>query len=140
MHFHVALVQDVGNIMYAFPLQKDNFSPKNVISMKDGINRTQFSPLCTVSDDSEVTMECQSPYTYSALSTTSDTVSAPYIDRQHSNNTQHTDSYIRLTPNANLQNSSLHNPSVSLISTVPDNHHQLKESECFEDNDAGNST
>ena len=93
------------------------------------ITYSQLTPLCTVSDDSEVTMECQSPYTNSALSTTSDTVSPPYNDRQHSNNTQHDGTYIRLAPNSNVQAYSLPNPSISLTSTVPDNHHQLKESE-----------
>ena len=114
--------------------------------MKYEINQAKYSrlsPLCTVSDDSEVTMECQSPYTYSALSTTSDTISAPYIDRQHCNNAQPPGGlYVHLAANANQQNSSLQNPSMSPtelgISSFPDNgHHQLKESEYFEDSNAG---
>lgn len=103
--------------------------------MKYEINQTTYSqltPLCTVSDDSEVTVECQSPYTHSALSTTSDTVL--YVDRQHYNNTQPNGAYVRLAPNTNQQTYSLPNPSISLTSTVPDNHHQLKESE---DGDSG---
>ena len=113
-----------------FPLQKDNFSPKNVNVMKDKINnQTQLTPLCTVSDDSEVTMECHSPCTCSGLSTTSDTVSAPYNDRLHYNYTQPNSTYVRLAPNTNPQTYSLPNPSISLTSTVPDNHHWLKETE-----------
>jgi len=103
--------------------------------MREEFNR--YNPLCALSDDSEVTMECHSPYAYSGLSTTSDTMSPPCTERQRSYNVQATQPYMLLSAVSNRQPFTFTNPSVSRTeSGSVHDYYQLQE---YEDSDTGTS-
>ena len=116
-------------------LQRDYCSTRNVYAMREELVR--YNPICTVSDDSEVTMECHSPYAYSGLSVTSDTISPPCTERQRSYNVQATQPYMVLSAVTDRQHFTFKNPSVSRTgSGSVHDYYQLQE---YEDSVTGTS-